>query len=65
MKVQPATLYSGASLAGKQKASSPSAGVAFRPLPSLSPLGHTVGLPLGSVPNSVAGIAFGPVQNWK
>ena len=65
VKVQPATLYTGASLAGKQKASSPSAGEAFSPRPSLSPLGHTVGLPFGRRPNSVAGIGFGPVQNWK
>src|SRR6516162_1901335 len=63
--VQPATLYTGASLPGKQKASSPSDGSTFGPRPSLSTLGHTVGLPLGSRPNSVAGIAFGPVQNWK
>src|SRR5215831_12497480 len=65
VKVQPATLYSGGSLAGKQKESSPSAGVAVGPRPSLLPVGHTVGLPLGRSPNGVAGMAFGPVQNWK
>src|SRR5579859_1511704 len=65
VNVQPATLYSGASLAGKQKASSPSAGCLLRPRPSLSPLGHTVTLPLGRTPNSVAGIFTGPVQFWK
>ena len=31
----------------------------------MSPLGHVVGLPLGRRPNWVAGICFGPLQNWK
>src|SRR5215467_240848 len=65
VKVQPATLNTRASLAGKQKMSSPSGFCALTPRPSVLPFVHTVGLPLGRRPNWVAGIFFGPVQNWK
>src|SRR5215468_12377246 len=65
VNVQPDTLYTIASLPGKQKISSPSGACLLGPRPSWSPLGHTVGLPWGSSPNCVAGIFTGPVQNWK
>src|SRR5438552_2187155 len=65
VNVQPCTLNSSASLAGKQNRSSPSAFTELSPRPSKSPFGQTVGLPLGSRPNGVAGIFFGPWQNWK
>src|SRR6266700_6072715 len=54
-----------ASLPGKQKLSSPSAGRAVAPLPSWSPAGQAMGLPWLSSPNGVAGIGVGPRQNWK
>src|SRR5215469_601187 len=65
VNVQPDTLYTSASLPGKQKMSSLSGDCLLTVRPSWSPLGHTVGLPCGSSPNGVAGMATGPVQNWK
>src|SRR5690242_15780957 len=65
VNVQPFTWTASASLPGKQKMSSLSGGVLFRPRPSKLPLGHATGLPCWSRPNGVAGIGCGPVQNWK
>src|SRR5215469_5575233 len=65
VNVQPDTLYTSASLPGKQKMSSLSGACLLTLRPSWSPVGHVVGLPWGSSPNGVAGIFTGPVQNWK
>src|SRR5882757_10933864 len=54
-----------ASVPGKQKLSSPSVGDAAVPNPSVLPGGQVIGLPLGSTPNGVAGMGFGPLQFSK
>src|SRR5215467_12019635 len=54
-----------ASLAGKQKSSSPSVGDVPLPNPSVLPAGQVMGLPLASTPNGVAGMGFGPSQFSK